>query len=142
MADLTITASAVALVESPRNPRTIPAGAAITAGMALRIDTSARAVGADGSAAGTADCIGITVTSAASAGQPVTVAGADSVVDLGDSMDALAYNALVYLSDTGTNTGTLADAAGTVSVAIGTVVPAYGATTADKLLRLSGSLRG
>lgn len=52
-------------------------------------------------------------------------------LDLGDALDALAYGADVFLSDTD---GTLADAAGTVSTVVGQVVPGFGNTTPDKLL--------
>ena len=45
------------------------------------------------------------------------------IVWLGDALDGLAFGATVYLSDTD---GALADAAGTVSKAVGTVVPLFG----------------
>lgn len=56
------------------------------------------------------------------------------VLDLGNALDALAYDADVYLSDTD---GKLGTTAGTVSKVVGTVVPGWGATTADKLLRVN-----
>jgi hypothetical protein len=45
----------------------------------------------------------------------------------------MAFDADVYLSDTD---GTLATTAGTTSLVVGTVVPGWAATTADKLLRV------
>lgn len=56
------------------------------------------------------------------------------LLDVGNALSALAYDADVYLSDTD---GKLADAAGTVSKVVGTVVAGYGSTTPDKLLRVN-----
>jgi len=64
--------------------------------------------------------------------QAITVV-ADGIVDVGDALNALAYDADVFLSDTD---GKFADAAGTVSKIAGTVVPGWANTTADKLLRV------
>jgi hypothetical protein len=142
MTDLAaVVAADVALVESPRNPRSVPAGATITAGMVVRMNTSARLVGADGSAAGTADAIGIALKGGP-AGTAISVAGANAIVDLGDALSAVAYGAPVYLSDTGTNTGVMGDAAGTATRIVGWCIPAFGNTTADKLLRVDGALPG
>lgn len=60
----------------------------------------------------------------------------DGIVDVGDALDSLTFGDLIYLSDTDS---TFADAAGTVSTIVATVVPgwAFGAT-ADKLLRITG----
>ena len=52
-------------------------------------------------------------------------------LDLGNALDALAYGADVYLSDTD---GTLADAQGTQLFIVGQVVPGFANTTPDKLL--------
>lgn len=50
------------------------------------------------------------------------------------ALSGVAIGGLIYLSDTD---GTLADTAGTVATAIlGYVVPAFGSTTADKLIRV------
>jgi len=57
-------------------------------------------------------------------------------VDVGEGLVGLNYGALVYVSDTD---GTFADAAGTVSVIAGQVIPGFGNTTADKLLWLYGN---
>lgn len=143
MADLSVTATDVALVESPRYPRTHPAGAAVDAGAPVYLDTSGyvREADANSGTAEARDPIGLAVTSAAAANLPVTVAGPDALVDVGpNALGDLAFGATVYLSDTA---GLLADADATGSAAVmGTVVPAYGATTADKLLRISGALNG
>lgn len=140
MADLTITATAVAVVESPRQLRTYPSGAAVDAGMPVYLDSAGKVQKSDANGSGNElRPIGLAVTSAVTAGLPVTVAGPDSIVDLGNALGGLAYEASVYASDTA---GALADAAGSASVIVGTVVPAWGATTADKLLRISGALAG
>lgn len=139
MADLTVTAASVALVESPRQPRTIPAGAAVDAGAPVYLDSAGKVREASAGADATEVAVGIAVTSAAEANLPVTVAGADAIIDLGNALGGLAYGATIYLSNTAGNVG---DAAGSASVVMGTVIPAWGATTADKLLRLSGSLLG
>ena len=73
---------------------------------------------------------GMALNTATQAGDTVT-AIQKGVVNVGDALDSLTYDDIVYLSDTD---GTLADAAGTVSLVFGKVVPAWGATTADKLL--------
>jgi hypothetical protein len=55
-------------------------------------------------------------------------------LDVGNALSALTYDDDVFLSDTD---GTLADAAGTVSKIVATVVPGYAAiATYDKLLRV------
>lgn len=56
------------------------------------------------------------------------------VLDVGNALSALTYDDDVFLSDTD---GTLADAAGTVSKIVCTVVSGYAATTPDKLLRVN-----
>ena len=53
---------------------------------------------------------------------------------LGDALDGLSFGATVYLSDTD---GVLADAAGTVSKVVGTVVPLYGHSPFKKGLRVN-----
>lgn len=69
---------------------------------------------------------------AAAVGEAVTIVE-DGVLDVGEALAALAFDAPVFLSNTD---GMLADAAGTVSVQIGKVVPGWAATTADKLLQI------
>jgi hypothetical protein len=70
----------------------------------------------------------------AAAGEPVTAVKGPCILDVGEALAALAYGAVVYLSDTD---GTLADAAGTVSTKVGNVLPGFAAVTPDKLLRVS-----
>jgi hypothetical protein len=140
MADLTVTASRVALVQSPRSPRSFPAGGTITAGDAVYQDTAGKVQRADADADATENAIGLALRSVVS-GEAVTIAGPDALVDLGDALGGLAYSAPVYLSGTA---GGLADAAGSASVVMGRVESVFSQTsgTADKLLRISGSLPG
>lgn len=61
----------------------------------------------------------------------------DGVIDVGDALDALDFDDLVYVSNTD---GAFADAAGTVSQVVGVVVPGWAfGSTADKLLRFYGN---
>lgn len=129
MADLTVSEIApVKVIEQ----FTAPAGEAITKGNAVRFDTTTgKVTGANGSSAAEARCSGIALETVV-AGQAVTVIR-KGIIDLGDALDALTYDDDVFLSNTDK---TLADAAGTVTLIVGTVVPGLGHTTPDKLLRL------
>jgi len=132
MANLSITASAAALVEAYEK-HTGPAAENIAAGQYVRLSTSNGKVElGNASTAAEARSGGIAINSAR-AGMPVTFVRR-GVVDLGNALGGLAYDADVYLSDTD---GTLATTAGTVSKIVGTVVPGHGHTTADKLLRVA-----
>lgn len=131
MANLALdTADRVEVVESFIQ-MTLIAAEAIEAGAPVRIDTSAgKFTNANGSSAGEARVYGIAVKSVA-AGLPVT-AIRKGVLD-GFTLSQ-AYDAAIYLSDTD---GTLADAAGTVSVVVGRVIPVNGqllGSSPDKLL--------
>lgn len=53
------------------------------------------------------------------------------ILDIGNALSGVSYGAAIYASDTD---GTLADSAGTVSTILGYCIPAWGNTTADKLL--------
>lgn len=125
------TANKVEIVESIEQ-MTLPAVEAVTAGQAVRLDTSTgKFTKANGSSSGEARIYGL-ATKTVAAGEPVT-AIRKGVMD-GYALTALDYDAPVYLSDTD---GTLADAAGTVSVAVGRVIPATGTTLGtgfDKIL--------
>jgi hypothetical protein len=55
------------------------------------------------------------------------------VLDVGDALAGMDYGDPVYLSDTA---GKMADADPGGSVVIGEVIPGWGDTTADKLLRV------
>src|SRR5687768_2045838 len=99
MADLTVDAARVALVESPRQPRSLPAGGTVTAGAPVYQDSNGKAVEADAGADATEDPIGIALKSVVT-NEAVTIAGPDAIVDVGDALTDLAYGAPVYLSDT------------------------------------------
>lgn len=125
------TANKVEIVES-NIQMTLPAIEAVTAGQAVRLDTSTgKFTKSNGSASGEARIYGI-ATKTVAAGEPVT-AIRKGVMD-GFALSGLNYDAAIYLSDTD---GTLADAAGTVSVVVGRVIPATGTTLGtgfDKIL--------
>lgn len=101
---------------------------------AVRYAADGRVTPANGSGAGEATFEGIAVNKSTRIGEAITVVR-DGLLDVGNALSALAIGALVYLSNTD---GTLADAAGTVSVVVGKVVPAWGnpPSGADKLLRV------
>ena len=136
MADLTITPADVAPV-LVREQFTVPAAVALTEGKVVYVTTGGTAALADGSASGTAAAAaikGVCVQKATTANETVTCVR-QGLVDLGDALGDLAIGASVYLSDT--DTGVMGDTAGTSSVVVGTVVPGWGATTPDKLLRVN-----
>jgi hypothetical protein len=130
MAAIALTTSGRVEVVESIIQMTLPAGEAITAGEAVRIDTTGKFTGANGTTTTENRIYGI-ATRAAAAGQAVT-AVRKGVLD--GFTFSQAYDAIIYLSDTD---GTLADAAGTVSTIVGRVIPAWGqlvGTAADKLL--------
>lgn len=129
MANLTISAiRPVQVIEQ----FTGPAAEAITAGNYVRFSvTTGKIEKGNGTTAAEARKGGLALNTAA-AGETVT-AVRKGLVDLGNALGDLTYDDDVFLSDTD---ATLADAAGTVSLIVGVTVPAWGATTADKLLRL------
>lgn len=132
MANLTITAAEVAIVKSYQQ-WTAPLAETIAVGEAVRIDTSTgKITPANGTDAAESRFWGI-LASIDGAGITGTVIK-EGVIDVGNALSALAFDAPVYLSDTD---GTLADAAGTVTVIVGRVVPAWAAgASADKLLHI------
>lgn len=127
------TANKVEIVESIEQ-MTLPAAEAITAGMAVRIDTSAGTfTKANGSTAAEARAYGV-ATKTVVARQAVT-AIRKGVMD-GWDISGLAYDADVFLSDTD---GRLDTAAGTVNVKVGRVIPVSGAAIGagfDKVLAI------
>ncbi len=128
-----ITAGTLHIAGIPELQYELVAGEDLIAGEIVRLDTGGLAVNADASAAGTADAFGMAPKNV-KAGYPVTVIRRGLVE--GFDLDDLAYGAPVFLTDTD-NTGEIGDAAGTVSVKIGRVVPAYGSSPGvapDKLL--------
>jgi hypothetical protein len=135
MADLTITAARVALVKGDdEHQETAPAAAALDAGSLCYLDTNGKWAEADADTAAQVNgLVGVAINTATVANETVTCAIRGAQIDLGDALDALAFNAAVYASNTA---GNLGDAAGTTSVIVGRVVPGWGSTTPDKLLQL------
>jgi hypothetical protein len=130
MTNLTITASAVALVKEYETV-TLPVGEAVTAGQIVRLDTSTgKLTKGNGTAAGEARIIGVAVQSSKYVNDPITVVKR-GLLDLGAALDGVTLDAVIYASDTD---GTLADSAGTVSTKIGRVVPNFAHTDANNLL--------
>lgn len=130
MTNLTITASAVAIVKEIESV-TLPAGEAVTAGQAGRLIVASGLVGlGNATTKAEARIIGVAARSSRFVNEAVTFLKR-GYLDLGSALDAIALDAAIYLSDTD---GTLADAPGTIALPIGRVVPAFGQTTADKLL--------
>ena len=116
MADLTIGSNGISLVHSDEAEIfDMKAAEAITAGQPVYITTAGKAGVADANAAGKQQFRGIALKGVA-AGEivPVLKCGFLSGYDL----SGVAYNGLVYLSDTA---GKLADAAGTMTVNCGRV---------------------
>lgn len=108
------------------------AAEAITIGQAVRIDTvTGKVTKSNGTGAAEARTLGIALK-AAQAGEALSVLR-KGILD-GFALGALDYDAAVYLSDTD---GAIADAAGTVSLAVGRVIAGFATTigtAADKLL--------
>lgn len=119
MADLTVTSENVSM-SYPDKAITFDAiaGATIAKGQPVYIDSNGVAQLADASATGTSQVRGISMNSVRS-GQVLAIIKEGFLEGMGVS--GLAYDARVYLSDT---VGVLADAAGTVGVTIGRVLPA------------------
>lgn len=135
MSTLTIVAAKVRIVRAAdEHQHTLPAGVALVAGNVAHPDptTGFWALGNGSDAAHAADPHFITNSVAAA----VTATGykRPCLVDLGAALDGLNVGDKIYLADD----GTLATTAGTVSVQVGTVVPAFATAQAggDKLLRL------
>lgn len=129
MADLTVTAAQVGVVNPDLavTKEAILAEAA-TAGQPLYLTASGTYGLADANAAGKQQVRGLALE-AGGAGQAVTMLEVGEVY--GFTLSGLAYDDLVYLSDTA---GKLADAAGTMTVQCGRVVPM---TDSDKTKVLS-----
>lgn len=131
MADIALdTADKVEVVESIIQ-MTLPAGEAIEAGAAVRIDTSGNFTNANGTTTTENRIYGIATRSVPS-GMAVT-AIRKGVLD-GFNVSGMAFDAVVYLSDTD---GTLGTTAGTVSTIVGRIIPGTASllgATKDKLL--------
>lgn len=135
MTDLVVTAAEVAPVTVEESISGY-AAEAIAAGQYVRLDTTTGQLAlGNGTAAGEARAGGIALRSVV-AGQELTILRKGEIY-LGDALDALTFDDDIFLSNTD---GTLADAAGTVSVIVGTVVPLYGqggpGSAPDKALRV------
>lgn len=140
MANLTIDAATVRLARgSDEVLITAPMLEAGTAGQYFRLATATgKLEKGNGTSAGEVGNVGgILLDSVATIGLTGTIAirGSKAIVDLGEAVAALAWDAPVYLSDTD---ATLADSAGTVSTVIGRVVPGWNnpSGVADKLVML------
>ena len=105
-------------------------GETLVAGDAVRFDTNGHFTGANGTTTTENNWVGILLTGGVS-GEPATAIYAGEIA--GFDLSGLAFGATVYLSDTDK---TLADAAGTVSTAIGKVYPGLASTTFDKILKV------
>ena len=125
------TADRVEIVESIIQ-MTLPAVEAVTAGMAVRLDTTTgKWTKAKGTEAAEARIWGV-ATKTVAAGMPLT-AIRKGVMD-GWDLSAMAYDDPVYLSDTD---GRLSTVAGTVSTVVGRVIPGTSTTLGtayDKIL--------
>lgn len=125
-----VTADRVHAVE-PLWQKTLVAAEAITAGMAVRIDTAGKFTKANGSTTTEVRMWGIALQTKA-AGEALTALRMGTMD--GYDLSGMAYDAPVYLSDTD---GMLDTAAGTQPLVVGRVVPgtAVTVTTAyDKIL--------
>jgi len=133
MADLTITAADVAAVEIIEKV-TGPAAAAIDAGEACYIVAASGKynLADEDASAPVNDVEGVAINSANAAGITTTLVR-KGVLDVGDALAGMDYGAEVYLSATA---GKLADADPGNTVVVGQVIPGWGYTTADKLLRV------
>lgn len=118
MADITLTAARVAVI-FPAKAIVFDAEAAVAieAGQAVYINSNGKAALADASAANTLVTPGVALNKAA-AGQGVSVLKEGHVA--GYDLSGMAYGAKAYASDTA---GALADAAGSTSLVMGSVVP-------------------
>lgn len=132
MAAITVTAADVAPAKIIEQS-TGPAGEVIDAGEVVRFDaTTGKYVLANGTGAATAaGPLGVAIT-----GGTTNIAISvlhKGYLDTGDALDALTFTAPVYLANVA---GGLDSSAGSVSTVVGRVVPGWGATSADKLLRV------
>ncbi len=114
---------------------TLPANEAITVGQYMRINTSGYWVLGNATDAANAGAgVNYIATRTVNAGFPLTGVRQGAVLWLGTALAGLAIGAPVYVSDT---TGSLGDAAGTVSIVAGRVICVHENTAGlTKLLRL------
>lgn len=131
MADLTITNTAVSLVK-PIEMFTGPAGQDINAGQYVRYNPTTGKLELGNATTSAEARNGGVALSNVKAGYPLTVVKL-GYLSLGAALDALSFDDRVFLSNTD---GTLATTPGTIGKVVGTVVPGFGNTTPDKLLRV------
>lgn len=122
MADIALTRAAQVDVVESIEQATLPCGEAITPGAPVRIDATGNFVNAAGGTAPNADGYGVAVGDRiVPAGMPITAIRKGVVAGFG--LGAVAFNARIYVSNTA---GRLSDTEGTVSVAVGRVIPGRG----------------
>lgn len=135
MADLTSPTPAEVKVVQSIEEYTLPAGEVINAGDVVSIETTnGTFILADADSVPVLVAKGIAITSASAAGVTIT-AIFKGIVYLGAVLDALDFLDGVFPSATPGNMG---DATVGAQPAIGEVVPGWGQTTPDKLLRVLG----
>jgi hypothetical protein len=131
-ANLSITASDVAAVEV-REQFTGPVNEAVDAGEVGVLNSSSGKVDlADQDDDSAQQLVGIAIKNA-NAQNVTTTFVRKGILDLGDALASLDYGAILYLSATA---GKIYDSDPGNSIVIGTVEPAWGHTTADKVLRV------
>jgi hypothetical protein len=134
MSDLTlVTANTVRIVGIPKEQYTIPGTESISAGQAVRLDTTnGKLTKSKATTTAEARTFGIASRTPEATGLGVTIIR-HGILD-GFDLSALDYDAPVYLSDTD---GALSSTAGTVERIVGRVIPGWAVplgTAADKLL--------
>lgn len=135
MSDLAlVTANKTRVVGLPIDQYTMPTGEAFTAGQVGRIDVSTgKATKSNATTLAEGRAFGIATRTPEATGLGLTFLR-KGYFD-GFDLSGLAYDALVYLSDTD---GALADSPGTKAIAVGRVVPAFaaGLNSPDKILEV------
>lgn len=133
MTAISVTATDVAAVKVIEK-HTGPAGATIAAGDVVYLIAASGKFGLadEDDSAPVNEPEGIAITGGV-ANETITIVK-QGLVDLGDALDGLDYGAIVYLD--ATTPGDMNDADPGNTVVVGEVWPSWGATTADKLLRV------
>lgn len=139
MGNLTIDATKVHIIQAPAEALwTGPIGETGTAGEYYRLNTTTGKM-ENGNGTSTTELgsiAGILIDSVATANLAGTVVllGSKALIDLGDALDGLAYDAAVYIGDTD---ATLSDTAGTSSRVVGRVYGLWNGASVDKVLYLA-----
>ena len=131
MAVIAVTAAQVAPIFPDAVIRTVRLSAAVTAGQGVYTTATGLSALSNGGAAGTAQLRGIALEAGA-IGDSVSVLQQGEIA--GYTLTALDYDAPVYVSDTA---GALDTAVGTVTVAVGRVVPMVTSGEIVKVLRIT-----